>query len=251
MSVVVCMEEMALSASVFSPVREMPGLEIAFSNEVVWLQCQKGDSTDLQRLSAMPHSLVYHLGDELQLVPLGCRLPTARLPESLSWSSLKSWLDLRFPVAALPGKVDSSARVALELKRGLSGKVEPNLLLTTLSDVNAYVDRAAEVRMKGLSFAVSGDGQALVSGSPLPPVRGTYFYLESGLAIPLGYKLSLPVGGEVVRQALRLSKGEFAVMHEDRSIDRLCRDDFVALTRNAVRLTLARLAASQSEEAFE
>ena len=113
------------------------------------------------------------------------------------------------------------------------------------------MDRAVEARLKGLSFAASSDGQVLVWGDPLPSVQGAYFVLDEGLALPLGWELSLPVGGEVVRKALALDEGEFAVMHDDRQIDRLCRDDFLALTRSAVRLTVERLATRPSAEVVE
>ena len=241
MSVVVRMGAEASSAAAFAVVREIPGLEVAFSKKAVWLRDQSGEDSSGQRLRALRHEAVYQTGEGGWLIPLGSRLPTARLPEELRWQSLKGWLEVRFPTAALPGVLEEADRVPLELQRDVARSVEPNLLLAQLSELEAYVARAAAVRLKALSFAASGDGEVLVRGGPLPSIPGVYFRLEEGLAVPLGYRLSLPVGGEVVCRALGLNDGEFAVMCEDQSIARVRDHDFLELTRSSVRHTVERL----------
>ncbi|MDB4467840.1 hypothetical protein N9039_01010 [Verrucomicrobiales bacterium] len=241
MSLVVRMGAEASSAAAFALVRDIPGLEVAFSSDAVWLRDQSGDASNLQRLRALRHEAVYRTAEDEVLIPLGSRLPTARLPELLRWQGLKGWLDLKSPVAALPGLLEDSSKLSLMLQRDVVESTEPNLLLAQLSDLEGYVARAADVRLKGLSFAASGDGQVLLRGCPLPPIRGCYFALGKWIAIPLGFRLSIPVRGDVVRNALGLSDGEFAVMYEDQSITRVHGDDFLSVSRSAVRLTVERL----------
>ena len=50
MSLVVRMGAEASSAAAFALVRDIPGLEVAFSSDAVWLRDQSGDASNLQRL---------------------------------------------------------------------------------------------------------------------------------------------------------------------------------------------------------
>ena len=155
---------------------------------------------------------------------------------------------LRLPMGAIAGHLQEHDRGSLELVRSSIADQAPNLMVTTLAVVYDYVNGASEVRLAGLRFAASGDGQAILLGDSLLPVLGKRYYLSEGLALPLGWEMSMPLRGDSIKQCLGLAASELAVIHEDGTFDRLRDDDFLRLTRSSVRLTFERV---KMQEALE
>ncbi len=216
-------------------VRAAPGVE--------WAQDEQGDvwlrAESLEACEGLPFMAQYVCEDSDSLVPLGCRLPVARLPKVLEWRSLEGWLRLVFPLAALPGELNDSDSIPLPLVRDHEER-PPNVLLTTLEPLLSYVEEAAAVRLGRLRFAVSGDGEAVVLGEPLLPIRGQRYHLHECLALPIGQVPEFTLTAEALRQSFGLAKAEWALLRGD-TFDRLGDDDFIPLTRSAVRLTYERL----------
>ena len=248
MRVAVCLAP-SVRVTALLEVRDIQGLELA--NEeggCVWLRGDVDEEGALARLRALPQSEVFRWADQELLVPLGKWLPVARLPVGLSWRALSTALVLRFPVAALGGELLPDARVPFSLRRDHAVERVANLLMVSLTTVLGYMDCAAAVRLQGLRFAASGEGKVVVIGEPVLPLPGDLFHVTEGLALPLGWRLGVPVRGAMARRVLGLEEQEIAVVGLDGRFDRVCLSDFLPLSRGAVRLTYERWCMAGSEE---
>lgn len=229
------------------------GVEVACSEDpaALWLRMgEKGGNRDLS-LPGLAEATVYQWPQEgRELVPRGKRLPVARLPEGLRWKALRDWLRLRVGTPLLAGRLDAGRpQVPLRLVRSSSPPLDADLWVSSLSALTRYAVTAPEVRLQGLRLAVSGDGRAIIRGGPSLPLPGVGYALEGGLAVPLGWRLSLPLSGEAVGRWLGLAPREVALMHPEGEFERVHASDFVDLTRSAVRLTWERFqSAGRGEE---
>lgn len=249
-----------VSLDALARVRGVRGLNLARSEDppALWLGGEVEDRRDLQLLRTLPAEGIYQArepddcsggsreGEATMssaakiLVPLGKTLPVERLPEDLIWKPLRECLELRLPTAAMAGQLEGR-HAEVKLVRNGEAVRAPNLWLTSLEELHAYMDTASSVKFAGLRFAVSGDGKALLLGGPMLPLPGSGYHFEEGLALPSGWALSVPLSGQMARRWLGLSAAEIAVMHDDGTFDRLTGDDFLPLTRSAVRLTWGRV----------
>ena len=229
-----------LSEKTLASVRDVEGLDRALGGEprALWL---RGSSQELDRLRSLPALGLFELRGEHDLVPLGRQLPTDRLPRGLDWRPLREHCRVSMPTAAMPGVLEADWQsVSLTLTRMGQGDQAPDLLLTSLEALHRYVDCVSGARLKGLRFAVSGDGRALLLGRPLLPLLGRGYRVTERLGLPLGYGWSLPVAEQTLRRLLGVDASEWAILHEDGSFDRLRDEDFLDLSRSAVRLTFER-----------
>ena len=84
----------------------------------------------------------------------------------------------------------------------------------------------------------AADGGVIVRGTPLPPIPGTQWTLDDGIATPAGLTWSPPVDAATLQQVLGLAAGEIALLRPDGTFDRLAADHWVRASRSAIRGTL-------------
>jgi hypothetical protein len=165
---------------------------------------------------------------EGDLVPLG------RVPGG-PWALLSEWLNVALPEAR-PTSGLPAVPIALSLVWA-GGEREPEILETTLTQWAAYVVAAPQWRIDRWTFAATSEGHVLVRGTPLPPLPGTQWVLQEGIAAPAGMTWSPRVEAAVVRQALGLAEGEVALLRPEGTCDRITADHWVRASRSAVRAT--------------
>lgn len=210
--------------------RGIAGLQVAEAADAVWLRAPADDETIDQALRSLPGER-FLLADDGQLVPHGKRVPTGRLP-TLEWQPLARWAAIMLPVAALPARLVE--RAPLRLVRG--GQAQPAAaIVTTFDRWLAYANSAAEARLKPLVFAQSEEGRVLIWGTPLPPLAGELYTVESGVAVPCGWSVSPPVDSDTLRRVLGLAEGDLALFNCDGSFERIAADSFVKASRAAAR----------------
>lgn len=209
------------------------GIEVGEDGEWIWLRGRRTDERLEAKLSALPARERYEWLPSNQLRQFGRRIPTARLPD-LHWQPLAAWLRVEMPVAAIPATLPKSVR--LRLVR-CSREQEPELLLTGLDELGRFAAAAALVRLERVQFAASLCGEALVRGRPLPPLPGRRFALHAGVAVPAGFAWEPAVRAEVLARRFGISGDALVVWNEDGSVTRLHAEQFVPLTRSALRAT--------------
>jgi hypothetical protein len=114
---------------------------------------------------------------------------------------------------------------------------EPNVLVTSRACWLAYGGNAPQARLDRWSFAMETTGRVAVRGRPLPPIAGTRYIEQEGVAAPAGWSWVPRLSAQVVREALQLDAGDLALLHDDGTWDYIAAEDFVRATRSAIRLS--------------
>jgi hypothetical protein len=209
------------------------GIEVCTDTDRLWLRGREWDD-DLDRsLRSLLGCERFQVLADGQLVPLGRSVPRGSLPEG-PWSTLHDWFTLTVPPKAFPAEVP--AQPALCLVRSTDERAT-NLLLVRFTDWYDYAIQAPRLRLDRLSFAASDDGQALIRGTPAPPIPGQGFVEVQGIATPAGWTWSPELDAGVLHQAWRLHNDDLAIFALDGTCDVVSCDAFVRSTRSAVRLT--------------
>jgi hypothetical protein len=138
------------------------------------------------------------------------------------------------PPAALGGRLPG--QIALRLEPSAEEE-RPNVLLTAAEAWLNYASEAAQVRLDRWTFALDAEGRAVVRGWPSPPIAGTHYVEQQGVAVQAGWRWTPRVDADIVRDALHLSTGDLALLHGDGTWDFIGGEHFVRATRSAIRLS--------------
>jgi len=220
-------------AASVSPLRQITGIEVGEAGATIWLRGRQQDETLDAKLAALPAQARYEWLNSDQLRQIDRRIPGARLP-ALQWQPLDAWLQVQMPAAAM--EADQPNPVPLRLVRS-SCEQDPELLLTDLKELALFASMAARVRLERLQFAANADGKVLVRGRPLPSVPGLRFVLHSGVAVPAGFSWEPRVASSVLARRFAASDDALVVWNEDQTFFRLHSEQFVPLSRSALRAT--------------
>ena len=223
-------------AGSLAAIRLISGIEVGETVEAIWLRGQRGDETLEAKLSALPASARYEWLVTNRLRQINERVPSDTLP-SVQWQRLDTWLQVEMPAAAIPA--DAPVPVPLRLTRSTVEQL-PELLLARVDDLTRFA--AARVRLEPLQFAASLDGDALVRGRPLPPIPGRRFVIHGRVAVPVGFSWEPKVSVEVLGRRFGVSGDALIVWNENGTLTRLHSEQFVALSRSALRATRQALA---------
>ena len=218
-------------ARLAASLRLRANVEACESGDDLWLR-GAGMTEDLDvELRKIAPEQRYDVLPDGQLKPDGLRIPEGKLPRA-DWRPLIEYITPEAPPAASPGVVE---RLSLKLVRSETEK-PATLLVTTFHAFADYAETAPSLRLDPLRFAADG-GRALLRGTPLPPLPGTRYVEEHGVAVPAGWSFSPSVGTAVIRALLELDGDDVALFATDGSFERIRAAQFVPARRSAVRLT--------------
>ena len=215
------------------PLRRCAGLEVLpLVDATVWLRGPRWNDEVQALLRRLLGCRIYvPLGDG-QLVPVGKRLPEGYEPEG-PWTPLSQWLSIVLPTTRSPAP--EPGRCILRLVR--SGHCRPpGLISVTRHDWLAYASTAPQIRLDRLMFATS-DRCTVVLGSPLPPLRGEYYWICNGIAAPVGFSWQPNLDASVVGDSFQLAEGDVALLFAEGGCSIIRSHQFVGASRSAVRLT--------------
>lgn len=214
-------------------IRLISGIEVAETGKEIWLRGQRGNDSLDEKLSALPANARYEWLNPDQLRRMDQRVPSGRFPP-LQWQPLAAWLQVELPTAALPAL--EPRPVSLHLIRSTEER-EPELLLTDIDAFQKFASQAAQVRLNCLQFAAADDGRVVVRGKPLPPLPGRRFVIHGGVAVPSGFAWQPAVSPEVLVRRFAVSGDALVLWNEDGTITRLHGEQFIPVSRSAVRTT--------------
>ncbi|MGI4874108.1 MAG: hypothetical protein ACRYFX_23355 [Janthinobacterium lividum] len=222
-------------------VRDQPGLQAATDAGQVWLRGLPATELLPLALRQLPTRAAYVADTEGRLFPVGKHTPTGRLP-LLAWQPLAQLVPLEVPTAALPGQVPPAGTLRLvAATRPRPGTA----LLTTLAALAQYAETAPAVRLAAWRFAVSGRGQALLLGTPLPPLPGQELWLSEGLLLPAGLESEVPLAARLLAHRLNPSGNAVLLFDAAGEWEFIAAEYLHPVTRAAVRLTAATFAADE------
>jgi hypothetical protein len=185
--------------------RRWPGLEAAFAGDELWLRGSDLEP-DLDRaLRQIPGLRRFaQIGDGL-LAPVGCLVPTTRLPPAAAWQGIDCIFPPRLPPSRLPAL--RPAALPFTIERGGGEQAASALLLDAAAPLAAWVEWAAEARLLRLTFARAADGRVLLLSAPLPPLPGLAHWCAGDLVVPCGLRWQPAVPAAVLAEVLRQSSG--------------------------------------------
>ena len=93
------------------------------------------------------------------------------------------------------------------------------------------------MRLDRLQFAAAVDGRVLVRGKPQPPLPGQRFIIYSGVAVPAGFTWQPAVSPGVLARRFAVSGEALVLWNKDGTITRLQGEQFIPVSRSAVRAT--------------
>jgi hypothetical protein len=217
-------------------VRCLPGLQAADDDGFIWVRgIPVQQETDL-RIRQLPGLHTYMLDADNNLFPPGGLTPVGKL-KSLNWEPLSSFITVKLPVSALPGKISQQHVIRL-VPSGRSQ--ESNALLTDHNIWKAYGEKAPLVRLQQTRFAVSENNNVLIVGTPLPALPGKEFVLQETLLLPAGFEFDPPVISALIVNRLNPSKEALLLFDIDGTWEKIPKESFVASTRSAIRSTKGR-----------
>jgi len=161
-------------------------------------------------LRNIPWDVFYEIIEEGGLRNAGCLLPEGKLPDG-KWQTLEAVIGPSVSTPALPGKLAGKAAIGLRPDDAFR---EANLLQAGMRDWLAFGNRASEIRLQRLIWALDTTcpESVLIRGTPLPPVPGARFVEENGVAVPAGFTWWPKVSAESIRSALRIPSTELAIL---------------------------------------
>lgn len=218
-------------------VRDQPGLRAAADGGgQLWLRGLPAAGPLPLALRQLPALATYAADAEGRLFPGDKPTPTGRLPP-LAWQPVAAFSPLAMPTAALPGQ--PPAPVPIRLRP--SAAARPGAaLLTTLAALAGYADTAPAVRLAGLRFAVSARGQALLLGTPLPPLPGQEYWASAGLLLPAGFDFEVPLVADLLAGQ---RAADVLLFFPDGQYEVIAAAHLHPVTRSAVRLTASHFSA--------
>ncbi|SFH92904.1 hypothetical protein [Planctomicrobium piriforme] len=219
------------------------GIRAGEEDTSLWLHGEEL-SVDLhQALRALPDAELFSVLPDRQLLRLGQLVPQGRVP-ALHWQPLQEYIRPTLPSPGLAGRLNE--RIVLSLVRS-SCEAEPNLLLLPFSEFALWCETAPEFRLKPLRFAVRDDGLTIVQGHPLPPLPGTRWVAEQGVAVAAGLRWEPSVKAELLVDMWELEPGDVCLWFEEGSVECIPGEQFVACQRSAIRATRDELMSSEAK----
>jgi hypothetical protein len=200
-----------------------------------WLRGDNASEDMIAALIRLPRAQRFRRENDL-LFPLAGSVPEARLPP-LTWKSLAQVATVSVDPPAMPGSLPPPTTLSLV---DASDPRPAEVMTLPWRQFADWAVAAAAIRLQRLAFAVGADAQAVIVGSPLPPLNGQFFYRSGAIAIPVGKAIAPAVDATTLSTCFALETGDIALVtgHEWRRIKAI---DLVAARRAAVRMTDKRL----------
>ncbi len=216
-------------------VRCIPGLKAARNDEQIWLRGWFDEQPLPLAVKQLPVKHTYQLDEQGQLFPQKGLTPVRVLPQ-LAWQSLREFVSLELPTAALPAQPPEPLVMSL-----VPSKVARvgTALLTSLSQWISYVETAPLVRLERWQYAVSEKMQVLVIGPPLPPLPGQEYWQCGPMLLPCGFDFEYPFLSNEIHQRLNPNKDGIILWSKQGNWQYIRQQDIVPVSRSGVRqLTL-------------
>jgi hypothetical protein len=218
--------------------RYLDGVKVRPAESVIWVTGTYGNERDsvIKLLSSLACKR-FEVLDESGLTQPGDRVPVAELPDRSDgqWQPICEWVELTLPAAQVAQ--GSVARVSIGLVRS-NEFMDANAILSTIEELERYVDSAPEFRLSPLTFAMNESGSVFVRGEPLPSIPGQPFVEQNDIAWPAGFEWSPQLSSATIREAFELDAGALLILHHDGSWESIDATDWIPVRRSAVRESL-------------
>lgn len=208
-------------------VRDIDILSIAEDQDDIWVRGIHEDHDLVNRLYQIRFTTKFFLRGNY-LFTKSNQTPERAFFKA-TWVPIKSYIPVRFPIAALKG---ASSDYEIEFKLKKTTKLEPSIgILTNRDTIKEYIIDAPAFRYKQLTFARSNDNQVLILGTPLLPIKGQEVWAYNNVLIPNGYTFGTKHHLDLLSQ--NKDNNTFLLIKKDNSYQTISKRNIQPLHRNA------------------
>jgi len=208
-------------------VRTVPGWKAAIDDAGIWLKGPIDNGRSQIAIKSLPAKASYRADDKNRLFPEGKQTPVLVL-ENMEWLNLPDFLPVELPVSAMPAETPPA--IAVRLTRTFDP--EPAAALVVPIQVwTAYRKSAPQVRLRALRFAINNE-EALITGAPLPSLKGRTYWQHKNILIPSGYTFEPLIIGELVSG--KVFPDDLALMNPAGEIELIPALAFKSAERNSI-----------------
>jgi len=209
------------------------GMQIAQNGQELWLRCPMRKAELDEALRRLPALYTYREDAQGLLFQAGRSTPSSRLP-LLNWVPLTEYLPVELPVAALPAHLPTPHLLQLLPTAEVQDSVA---LKISLEQWQLYAETAPAIRMECLRFALSGAGEVLVMGEPLPPIPGQEYWLQESILLPAGYDFEWAIVAQLLQMRENSEGKYYLVFNHEGNWQKIEKQYFVPATRAGIRLS--------------
>jgi len=208
-------------------VRTVPGWKAAVDDSGIWLKGPVENGQGQLALKSLPAKATYLSDDKNRLFPEGKQTPVLELKD-MEWLSLADFLPVELPVSAMPAGAPEGMAVLL------SRSIDPEpaaAVMVPLQSWITYRKNAPQVRLRALQFAAT-DNEALITGIPLPSLKGKTYWQHKNILIPSGYAFEPEILGDLIAE--KTSADSLVLMHPDGQMEVVPSIAFSPAERNLI-----------------
>lgn len=212
----------------------MEDVLVASDDQYTWARYPEQSDRLAEQARSMPAER-YRLVNN-RLVPDGQRVATGQLPE-LDWQPIASVIQMQLPWIGEAGQVANIRTTTWKLARSGNERAVVGAIVPW-RELAKWIETAPQWRLSRLRYCVSespGGREALILGTPVPPVDAHYLVSEQRILLPAGHSWlpTLPV--DYVQRSFGVQPGQWLLWRE--SDDWCLIDDhlFMPLGRASVR----------------
>lgn len=211
-------------------------VQVATDDNFVWARFSVHNELLMRQAQAMPADRFRVQGR--WLVREGHQVAEGELPE-LDWQPISKVLQFQLPWISDAGHTAQLHSVHWKLARG-GVERPPAATLIAWDQLTLWVDTAPQSRLRCLRYCLSpGDGQprqALVLGTPIPPVEADYLVAIENVLIPAGFHWLPALDVSFVQRSFQLERDQWLVWQATDLWSIVDESILAPLTRGSVRM---------------
>lgn len=226
-------------------VRHWDNLKVGTEGGQMWVRDLSKPQIESAIVRSLPFVQRFWCRENL-LFPLGSALPSQKIP-SLLWTPIQRALHVDLPNRFYDYTKRFDNEPFIKPKLIPSEKERTSFaLLTSVETLKIYLETAAAIRLKPLSWVIiepaqtlEPEKQILIIGTPILPIRGKTFWRSDDFLIPTGFDLELPILQALWQQKINFGDTNLVIWAEDSTffcVDKLA---FTPLSLASFRLSLA------------
>lgn len=212
-------------------IRHWKNIQIAFQGNFVWVKNISNEQLKEIAIQRIPSKKVYYQ-NATKLFLKESLLPDCPIP-NLLWTPIASGLPVQLP---LFNHNYFGVEDLLNIQIVASLEEQPVLgMLTTFEQLQTFIETAAAVRFRTLSWTIIEEDQLLILGQPLLPIQGKTYWQQQQSLIPTGYDFNYPSLSRSIGQSIDKESNNWIVWNIDSQCFKIPKTAFHPLTLSSFR----------------
>ena len=218
-------------------IRKWTNLKVAFDKNKIWVCNFESYQIDAIEVKSMPNKTLFYSKNN-KLFLLNSLLPNTKEP-SLLWTPIERALPIEIKkfnhnYFGLTEKID------IKLVKDETEN-EAQVLLTNLSILLTYVEKASEIRLKKIQWVFINNEKVLLFGKPILPINASVYWIKNNAVIPTGYKFELEILNQQIDQKVNPDNDSWIIWNRDATYFKVDKSLLMPLSLSSLRKTLQKI----------